>query len=74
MQKVGTKRMVYNGTAEHTPGGLVKADLMKNAAGHIVSKKQHKAGLKAIKRLQKLGYKTQKGKFRLFTKKSRKSA
>jgi hypothetical protein len=39
--KIGSRRKVYNGTAEKTPGGLTKADLMKNKHGRIVSSKKH---------------------------------
>jgi len=63
----GSKREVWNGTAKHTSGGLQKKDLMKHK-GRIVSKKKHAAGKKAIKYLQKLGYKAKKGTFKLFKK------
>jgi hypothetical protein len=39
--KVGSRRMVWNGSAEKTPGGLTKADLLKNKHGRIVSSKKH---------------------------------
>lgn len=64
---VGSKRMVWNGTAKHTPGGLTRKDLMKHK-GKIVSRRKHAAGLKAIKRLRKMGYTAKKGKFKLFKK------
>jgi len=64
----GSKAQVYHGTARHTAGGLTKKDLMKTKSGRIVSKKQHAAGLKAIKRLRKLGYTAKKGTFKLFKK------
>lgn len=63
----GTKAMVWHGTAKHTPGGLKKKDLMKHK-GKIVSRRKHAAGLKAIKRLRKLGYTAKKGSFKLFKK------
>jgi hypothetical protein len=63
----GSKREVWNGTAKHTPGGLVRSDLMKHK-GRIVSKKKHAAGKKAIARLRKLGYTAKKGSFKLFRK------
>lgn len=66
--KVGSKAQVYHGTAEKTSGGLKKADLMQTAAGRIVSKKAHAAGLKAINRLRKAGFVAKKGEFKLFTK------
>ena len=64
---VGSKREVWNGTARHTSGGLHKTALMKHK-GRIVSKKKHAAGKKAIKNLQRLGYKAKKGTFKLFKK------
>lgn len=64
---VGSKVQVWNGTAKHTAGGLVKKDLMRHK-NRIVSKKKHAAGKKAIKHLVKLGYKAKKGTFRLFKK------
>jgi hypothetical protein len=39
--RVGSRRKVFNGSAERTAGGLRKDDLIKNAAGRIVSKKRH---------------------------------
>lgn len=68
---VGSHAAVWHGSAKHTSGGLTKSDLMKNKKGRIVSKKKHAQGKKAIKRLQKLGYKPKKGQFKLFTKKSK---
>jgi hypothetical protein len=68
MVTVGTKAMVFHGTAKHTSGGLTKKDLMKTKKGRIVSKKKHAAGKRAIKTLRKLGFKPTKGKFVLFKK------
>jgi hypothetical protein len=68
MITTGSMAQVYHGTAKHTPGGLKKGDLMKTKSGRIVSKKQHAAGLKAIKRLRKAGYVAKKGTFKLFKK------
>lgn len=68
MLTTGSMAQVYHGTAKHTPGGLKKGDLMKTKSGRIVSKKQHAAGLKAIKRLRKAGYVAKKGTFKLFKK------
>ena len=39
--KQGSRRQVWNGTAEKTPGGLTKSDLLKNKNGRIVSAKKH---------------------------------
>ncbi len=68
MVTVGSKRMVFNGTAKHTSGGLTKKDLMKTKKGRIVSKKKYAAGKRAIKTLRKLGYIAKKGTFKIFRK------
>jgi hypothetical protein len=60
---VGSKSQVWHGTKRSTSGGLKKKDLMMTKRGRIVSKKQHAAGKKAIKRLIALGYKAVPGKF-----------
>ncbi len=65
---VGTKAMVFHGTAKHTVSGLTKKDLMKTKKGRIVSRKQHALGLKRIKHLFALGYKPTKGKFTVMRK------
>jgi hypothetical protein len=69
MMKRGTKAQVYHGTAVKTSGGLTKKDLMKTKAGRIVSRRKHAAGIKAIRRLKKLGFVAKKGTFKLFSKK-----
>ena len=38
--KRGSRRQVWNGTAEQTAGGLKKEDLDRNKRGRIVSKKK----------------------------------
>ena len=78
MPAVGTKAMVWHGTARHTSGGLTKRDLMsgglkkrdlmKTKKGRIVSRKKHASGKKALKNLVKAGYKAKKGRFTLFKK------
>jgi hypothetical protein len=40
--KYGSRRQVFNGTAERTSGGLTKERLMKNERGRIVSAAKHK--------------------------------
>lgn len=65
---VGSKLLVFRGLAKHTSGGLTKKDLMRTKKGRIVSRKQHKSGLKAIQRLYKLGYKPKKGTFKAMRK------
>ena len=62
MQTFGSRAQVFHGTAKKTTGGLTKKDLMKNKHGRIVSKKKHTME-KKMKRLEKAGYKTKKGKF-----------
>ena len=44
MKKRGSRRQVWNGTAQKTSGGLTRNDLMKNKRGKIVSKKKSAAG------------------------------
>jgi len=39
-QKVGSRRKVWNGTAEKTSGGLTRKDLKQNKYGRIVSVKR----------------------------------
>jgi len=68
---VGSKAEVFHGTARHTSGGLYKKDLVKTKRGRIVSRRKQAAGKKAIARLRKAGYVAKKGKFTLFTKKSK---
>jgi hypothetical protein len=65
---VGSKAMVWHGTARHTPGGLTRKDLMKTKKGRIVSRKKHSIGLRRIKTLHKQGFKPKKGTFKLFKK------
>jgi hypothetical protein len=40
--KYGSRRQVFNGTAEMTVGGLRKDQLLKNEKGRIVSSAKHK--------------------------------
>lgn len=63
IQRIGTKAMVFHGTALATSGGLTRKHLMKTKKGRIVSRKQHALGLKRIKHLFALGYKPTRGKF-----------
>ena len=39
--KIGSRRMVWNGSAEMTKGGLRKDNLIRNKYGRIVSTKRH---------------------------------
>ena len=61
-QMSGSRAQVWNGTAKHTSGGLVKKQLMMNKWGRIVSRKKHNTAKKQ-KRLEKAGFFAQKGKF-----------
>merc|ERR1719461_1596808 len=45
----GSYRKVWNGTSKFTKGGLTKADLMLNARGKVVSKKQFQQGQRLMK-------------------------
>jgi hypothetical protein len=65
---VGSKAMVWHGSANHTSGGLTKKDLMKTKKGRIVSRRKHAIGMRRIKTLRKLGFKSKKGTFKLFRK------
>ena len=58
----GSRVQVYRGVAYKTSGGLTKKDIYKNKRGRYVSMKKHKTAKKE-KRLEKAGYKTEKGKF-----------
>jgi len=42
--KVGSRRKVWNGTAEKTKGGLTRKDLKQNKYGRIVSVKRSLRG------------------------------
>ena len=63
MKSVVSRAEVFHGNAKRTSGRLTKDDLMKNAAGRIVSKKKHSAGKNALKYLHAKGYIAVKGKF-----------
>jgi hypothetical protein len=72
IKTVGTRAEVMHGSAHRTSGGLTRKDLKYNKHGRIVSRKASAAGKKALKRLEKAGYKAKKGTFKLFKKGSRK--
>ncbi len=61
----GTRAEVYHGNAKHTSGGLVKSDLKLNKRGEIVSVKASNVA-KKNNQLEKSGFKTKKGTFKLF--------
>lgn len=71
VRAIGSRAEVMHGTAHHTSGGLTRKDLKYNKHGRIVSRRASEAGKKALKRLERAGYKARKGQFKLFTKKSR---
>ena len=60
--RVGSKRQVWNGTAEKTSGGIKKSGLIQNDRGEIKYKAMSKAA-KKNKNLEKAGWTYQKGKF-----------
>ncbi len=68
IRAIGTRAEVMHGTAHHTSGGLTRKDLKYNKHGRIVSRKASEAGKKALKRLERAGYKARKGHFKLFSK------
>lgn len=72
-RRVGSRAEVMHDKADHTSGGLTKADLKYNKWGRIVSRAKS-AKAKKENRLVKMGFKTQKGKFGVVkTGKTRKS-
>uniref|UniRef100_A0A6C0JFW0 Uncharacterized protein n=1 Tax=viral metagenome TaxID=1070528 RepID=A0A6C0JFW0_9ZZZZ len=40
IKATGSRRKVWNGTAQKTPGGLTRKDLTQNKYGRIVSRKR----------------------------------
>jgi hypothetical protein len=47
MRQIGTNAMVFRGTAHKTAAGRVKADLMRNAKGRIVTRAGHMRAINA---------------------------
>jgi len=62
IQRVGSRRQVFNGSARQTSGGLRKSDLKMNKWGRIVSARLSNLAKKQ-KHLEKAGYTAKKGKF-----------
>jgi len=60
--RVGSKRQVWNGTAEMTSGGVKRSGLIQNDKGEIKYKAMSKSA-KKNKNLEKSGWTYQKGKF-----------
>ena len=52
----GTKHEVFHGHAHRTAGGLKREDLVKNARGKVVSKKQQAHGKRNAERIKKFRY------------------
>lgn len=65
MKTTGSRAEVMHNNAIHTSGGLYKNDLKYNKQGRIVSKLRSEMAKKE-NRLEKAGYKTKKGEFKLF--------
>ena len=61
-QRVGSRRQVWNRTAEETSGGLKRSDLFQDKYGNIKSKKASKKA-KRSKNLKKAGWTFKKGSF-----------
>jgi len=59
---IGSRQQVWNGTCYKTEGGLMRAHIMMNKWGRLVSRKKHNTAKKE-KRLEKAGYYAEKGKF-----------
>ncbi len=64
-KSIGSRAQVFHGNARHTSGGLTRNDLKLNKRGEIVSVRASNRASKE-KRLEKSGYKTKKGEFKLF--------
>jgi hypothetical protein len=65
IKATGSRAEVFHGNARHTSGGLTRNDLKMNKRGEIVSIKASNRAKKE-NRLEKAGYKTKKGEFKLF--------
>ena len=65
IKATGSRAEVFHGNARHTSGGLTRNDLKMNKRGEIVSVKASNRA-KRENRLEKAGYKTKKGEFKLF--------
>ena len=65
IKATGSRAEVFHGNARHTSGGLTRNDLKMNKRGEIVSVRTSNRTTKE-KRLEKAGYKTKKGEFKLF--------
>jgi hypothetical protein len=73
----GSRAEVFHGTAKHTPGGLVKSDLVQDKYGSIKSKAAVAAAKKRMKEerakaMVKVFKPAKKGEFKLVPKKGTK--
>ena len=62
MQRVGSRRQVWNRTAKQTSGGLTRSDLFQDKYGNIKSRKASNKA-KRNKNLKKAGWTFKKGQF-----------
>lgn len=62
MQRVGSRRQVWNKTAKQTSGGLTRSELFQDKYGNIKSKKASKKA-KSNRNLRKAGWTFKKGSF-----------
>ena len=62
MQRVGSRRQVWNRTAKQTSGGLSRSELFQDKYGNIKSRKASKKA-KSNKNLRKAGWTFKKGSF-----------
>ena len=62
MQRVGSRRQVWNKTAKQTSGGLTRSNLFQDKYGNIKSKKASKKA-KGNQNLKKAGWTFKKGSF-----------
>ena len=62
MQRVGSRRQVWNKTAKQTSGGLTRSELFQDKYGNLKSRKASKKA-KKNKNLKKAGWTFKKGSF-----------
>ena len=62
MQRVGSRRQVWNKTAKQTSGGLTRSELFQDKHGNIKSKRASKKA-KRNQNLKKAGWTFKKGTF-----------
>ena len=62
MQRIGSRRQVWNRTAKQTSGGLTRSELFQDKYGNIKSRRASKKA-KKNKNLKKAGWTFKKGSF-----------